>query len=453
MNNPIPGSIPIEQNILGLCLLNTKYYLEIKDTLESFHFSLPRHVHLYAAIQEIYKREKTVSVLLLHDYLNSNNLLETIGGIEYYVELQTVIEKTDELSTMANTIIRKYKHRLIQSLIAELNSKLSKDSPDTDSQIDNLITDIVKTNNCSVNDNLKHVSTAFKQVMSDLIAAPEPRLRTGFILLDEILGGFCRKNLVLIAARPSMGKTMLALNIAMNLARNGHPVSFLSLEMSEKELILRAVTSLTHIPYKSIFDCTLNSEQYQAVASCANIFTAMPLHITEQTLNLGEIRRTLVKAKSEHKLEAVFIDYLQLIAGVKYTDNRNLEIGGITRELKALAKELDIVVVLLSQLNRSLESRPEKRPIASDLRDSGSIEQDADIVLFIYRDVVYNPDADRTEAEIIINKNRNGESHKTVKLKFDGKSMNFMNGDGNDSNQPFRNQSLRGKPSRSQEQS
>jgi len=276
-------------------------------------------------------------------------------------------------------------------------------------------------------DGLKHIGDAFKRVMSDLASAPELRLRTGFIALDDILGGFCKKNLILLAARPSMGKTMLALNIAMNMARNNHPVAFISLEMSEKELVLRGVTSLTHIPYKRIFECNLSSEEFQSVAGYCNVFTQMPLHITEQTLNLAEIKRTLVKAKRDHKIEVAFIDYLQLVSGVKYTDNRNLEIGGITRDLKMLSKELDISIVLLSQLNRSLESRPDKRPIASDLRDSGSIEQDADIVLFIYRDAVYNPEADQSAVEILINKNRNGESHKTVNLKFDGKSMNFMN--------------------------
>ena len=427
MENPIPASIDLEKNILGLCLLQPKYYEEIKDLLDSHHFSAPKHVHLYSAIQQVYEKEKTITPLVLYDYLNSNNLLDRIGGIEYYVELQTVIDKTDELSIMANTIIRKYQRRSIQSHILDLNSKLSKDTPTTEEEIDKLITEIVNANNSSSIDCLKHWGDSYKRVMSDLASSPEPRIKTGFIALDTILGGFCKKNLVLLAARPSMGKTMLAENMAINIARNNHPVAFISLEMSEKELILRGITSLTRIPFRNIFELNLSSEQFQTVAGYSNIFTSMPLYITESALNIAEIKRVLLKAKRDHKIEIAFIDYLQLISGMKYIDNRNLEIGGITRDLKILSKELDITIVLLSQLNRSLESRPDKRPIASDLRDSGSIEQDADMVLFIYRDAVYNDNANPYEAEIIINKNRNGESHKIIKLKFDGRSMNFLN--------------------------
>lgn len=427
MENPIPASIDLERNILGLCLLQSKFYEEIKDILSPKHFADIKHLHLYSAIQKVYEKEKTVSVLVLHDYLNSNNLLELIGGIEYFIDLQTVIDKTDELSVMAKTVIRKYQRRSIQETINKLNSKLKEDLIDTDAEIDNLITDIIKANNFSLNETFLHGSEIHKTVMNSLVSKPPTKIKSGFIALDDLLGGFTKKNLILLAARPSMGKTMLALNIMMNMVKNGHPVAMLSLEMSYSELHVRLITSLTGIPYKSIMEMSMTSEEFQEMSDLTELFEKWPMHISESSLNIQEIKRSAVRLKREHNIEVLFIDYLQLISGVKYTDNRNLEIGGITKDLKTLAKELDIAVILLSQLNRGLETRPDKRPIASDLRDSGSIEQDADIVMFIYRDVVYNKEANPSDAEIIINKNRNGESHRTINLSFEGRLMKFTN--------------------------
>jgi replicative DNA helicase len=423
----IPNSLELEKNILGLILLDGRNYHEVKDILLPKHFSIIQHVTLYQAIQDVYVKDKSISPMVLLDHLQSNDLMQEIGGEEAYVGLQTVFDKTDDLSVMANSILRKYQRRLIQMKSVELHSKLREDLPETEHDIDKLISEMVEINFASYKDTLEDIASIYKKTMSELMSQPEPQIKTGFIELDSIIGGFRRKNLIVLAARPAMGKTMLALNMAIHQSKSSYRVAFISLEMSKKELVLRAMTSLTLIPYRNIFELNMNTEDYKKLGECSEQLKLMDIRITETSLNIKDIRRLLVRAKHENKIDIVYIDYLQLISGVKYSDNRNLEVGSITRDLKLLSKELDISIVLLSQLNRGLENRPDKHPIASDLRDSGSIEQDADMILFIYRDIVYNRDADPNETEILINKNRNGESHKIAKMKFDGKSMNFLN--------------------------
>lgn len=423
--NKIPHSIDIEKTLLGLLLLNDKNYIECRDIVTFSDFALPQHQTLYYAIEQLYLREKKIDVHLLLDYIKSNELMEKIGGEVYFIELQTIIENSESIPNMAKIIRKKHHRRQIQEITVNLHAKLKEDLNYTDDEIDKLITDIVNANNSTLDESYSTAKSALAEAFNQLAKQSASGIMSGYPYLDEIIGGFKTKHLIVLAARPSMGKTMLALNMAMNMVRNKIPVAFLSLEMSKTDIALRAMVSMTGIPYGNIVSARVTSEEWESLTNLSVVFSEMPLFISEATMDMKEIRRTTRKLKQEHNIQVLFIDYLQLIAGTKYTDNRNLEIGWITKELKALAKELDIAVILLSQLNRSLEARMDKRPVASDLRDSGSIEQDADIVMFIYRDVVYNQEANPKEAELIVNKNRNGQSHLTVMLEFSGKSMTF----------------------------
>jgi len=254
-------------------------------------------------------------------------------------------------------------------------------------------------------------------------------IATGFNLFDEKTSGLQRSDLVIVAGRPSMGKTSFAMNIAENAAlHNERSVAVFSMEMPGEQLALRMMSSLGRIDSHSLRTGRLDDHDWPRLISSVNMLSKSKLFIDDTpSLTPTELRARTRRLKREHGLDLVVIDYLQLMQVAGSTENRATEISEISRSLKALAKELNVPVVALSQLNRSVEQRPDKRPVMSDLRESGSIEQDADVILFIYRDEVYNPDSvDKGVAELLIRKQRNGPIG-MVKLAFLGQYTRFEN--------------------------
>ena len=233
---------------------------------------------------------------------------------------------------------------------------------------------------------------------------------TGFSHFDTMTSGMQRGDLLILAARPSMGKTALALNIALNACRNNYSIGLFSLEMSAEQLVLRMLSSESRIPHQRIRNAMISSDEWMELTNTAAKLAEAKMFIDDTaTLNILELKAKARKLKAAEDIKFLIIDYLQLLSSHKRHENRTQEISAISRALKALAKELNIPILALSQLSRSLESRMDKRPLLSDLRESGAIEQDGDVIFFIYRDAVYNPDTEQPDlTEIIIGKQRNG---------------------------------------------
>lgn len=251
-------------------------------------------------------------------------------------------------------------------------------------------------------------------------------ITTGFPVLDNMMLGLQKTDLTILAARPSMGKTALALNIAENACNIGMVnTAFFSLEMSKQQLITRLICNIGQVDSRNIRSGELTQKDWGKITKAGSIIDNMGLFINDDTnLNINDLRLEANKLKMQYDISLIVIDYLQLLSGIGTNKSRQQEISDITRGLKCLAKDIDIPIIALSQLNRALESRVDKRPILSDLRDSGAVEQDADNILFIYRDTVYNPDSENKKAEICIAKQRNGETG-TVFLEFEGKYTKF----------------------------
>jgi replicative DNA helicase len=255
-------------------------------------------------------------------------------------------------------------------------------------------------------------------------------LMTGFPALDTLLTGFYPGQLILLAARPSMGKSALAQNIAENLADAGIPSAFASLEMSKLEIAYRSIARVAKIPTHRLRTGEINHTEVAKFTEAKKkvLARAAYFHVEDNaSLTVSKLRAELKRMKRQQPLGLAIVDYLQMMVAAKTEENRQAQVSEISRSLKVLARELEIPILALAQLNRNLEGRTDKRPVLSDLRDSGSLEQDADVVLFIYRDEFYNPDSDaQGVAEIIVAKNRNGEAHKTVSLGFSGRLVSFL---------------------------
>jgi replicative DNA helicase len=252
-------------------------------------------------------------------------------------------------------------------------------------------------------------------------------MNTGFNSIEKMIGHLQRGHLIVIAARPSMGKTSFAMNIASNLAKDKKKIAIFSLEMTTQELLLRLISSESGIPTEKMKHGLVTPHDIAEVSDVIGIYSTLEIHIDDNGANtMSDIRAKTRRLKSDIEgLDLVIIDYLQLMSSVKSRDNRQQEISEISRSLKVFAKEMDIPVIVLSQLNRAAENRPNKKPMLADLRESGAIEQDADIVMLIYRDEFYNPDSEeKGKAEIIIAKNRHGATG-TVRLKFEKEKTLF----------------------------
>ena len=244
-------------------------------------------------------------------------------------------------------------------------------------------------------------------------------IASGYRKLDKMSSGFQKGDFIVLAARPSMGKTALALSLVASAANNGHTIGFFSLEMSAEQLTLRLLSSESGIPLHNIKNATISSEEWIEVTNVAARLAEVKIFIDDTAaISIMDLRARARKLKLEHNVQMIVIDYLQLLHSSRNHENRHQEVSEISRSLKALAKELEIPVISLSQLSRAVDSRMDKRPMLSDLRESGAIEQDADLLMFLYRDIVYNPEAENPAlTELIIGKQRNGPTG-TVYLHF-----------------------------------
>ncbi len=433
----LPFSLDAERAVLGSLLLNDSYLDIVIELIMPNDFYAPAHRIIFEAVAELGKRKHRLDIITLQDELDKMGKLEAVGGLVYLLSLQEDIQAVGLIEQHARIIKEKAVLReLIQSATQIITNCYSQDDKEIESVLDDAERIIFQISQKRAQQSFVQLNIWLKKTFQHLSTIQShdghiTGVAAGYKKLDEMTSGFQNGDFIVLAARPSMGKTALALSLARNAAVQEQCVGFFSLEMSAEQLTLRLLSSETGIPHQKIRNANISSEEWVELTHVAAQFGNMKMFIDDTPMQtIMDIRAKARKLKMEHKLSYLVIDYLQLLHGHKQYENRHQEVSEISRSLKALAKELNVPIIALSQLSRAVDSRVDKRPMLSDLRESGAIEQDADVILFLYRDVIYHPDTEHPSmAELIIGKQRNGPTG-TVYLQFQNSLTLFVDPDG-----------------------
>ncbi|EMS72412.1 replicative DNA helicase [Ruminiclostridium cellobioparum] len=430
-----PQSVEAEQSVIGSMLIDKEVIPVVMEVLKPEDFYRPDHKEIYDVIIELFDKAQPIDLITVSERLRLHGKLDLVGGLEYLTNIATDVPTTANVKHYAKIVEEK---SLLRRLI-----KASSDIVDLGFNASEEVSFILDKAEQNIFDILqKRSSQGFvpiKDVLVDTFNKLEELynnkghitgIPTGFVDLDFKTSGLHNSDLVLIAARPAMGKTAFALNLAQNAAvHSGIPVALFSLEMSKEQLVNRMLCSEAMVDSNKMKTGQLEDNDWQKVARALGPLSEAPIFIDDTPgISITEIRAKCRRMKLEHNLGLVVIDYLQLMQGSRSrSENRQQEISEISRSLKILAKEINVPVICLSQLSRAAETRTDHRPILSDLRESGAIEQDADIVMFLYRDDYYNPDTEKKNiAEIILAKHRSGSTG-TVEMVWLGQYTKFAN--------------------------
>jgi len=434
-----PHSIEAEQAVLGGLMLENGAWDQIADRVGEEDFYRHDHRLIFRAIADLAERSSPFDVVTLSEWFQSRGELETVGGLAYLGTLAKDTPSAANIRAYADIVReRAILRRMIEVGTAIADSGYNADGRDSKELLDDAERRVfeIAERGARAQQGFRSIKSLLKNTVEHIDSLferddPITGLPTGYSDFDEMTSGLQDGDLVIVAGRPSMGKTTFSMNIAEYAAiKRKTPVAIFSMEMPGEQLAMRMLSSMGRINQQRLRTGRLEEEDWPRLTSAVSMFTEVPLFIDDSpALSPTEIRARARRLMREHgELGLIVIDYLQLMqAGSRAGENRATEISEISRGLKALAKELSVPVIALSQLNRSLEQRPNKRPVMSDLRESGAIEQDADVIVFIYRDEVYNPESpDKGTAEIIIGKQRNGPIG-TVRLTFLGQYTKFEN--------------------------
>ncbi|AUH72100.1 replicative DNA helicase [Legionella sainthelensi] len=431
-----PHSVEAEQSIVGGLMLDNQVWDKISHKLCETDFYRTEHRILFRAISALAKKDQPFDVVTLLDALTSHNELDDAGGEAYLFELANNTPSVANISAYAEIVREKSVQRQLIAVATEIaDSAYNPEGREVPELLDLAETKVFaigeQTGGDGGPENIKSILVRAVEKIDALYHNGDAitGLATGLSDLDEMTSGLQPSDLVIVAGRPSMGKTTLVMNMAEHAAiKSGKPVLVFSMEMPADSLAMRMMSSLGRIDQHKIRTGKLDDDDWPRVTSAVHMLSEAPLFIDDTpALSPGEMRARARRLAKEHgALGLVVVDYLQLMKVPGFNaDNRTAEISEISRSLKSLAKELQVPVIALSQLNRSLEQRADKRPVMSDLRESGAIEQDADLICFIYRDEVYYEDSpDKGTAEIIVAKQRNGPIGK-VRVAFIGKYTRF----------------------------
>ncbi len=429
----LPHNKEAEQSVIGAMLVNRDCVVTAFEKLSEDDFYIEANKKIFVAMRELFNRNSPIDLVTLSEELTTQGALDAVGGIEYLSYLATTLPTTANLEQHIDIVHEKALRRLLidtaNNIITE-SLDVGSSSEDAADSAQKRLFDALEGKSKSgmihirdlllkTHDNL----TDMYQNRGKLTGAP-----TGFSELDRELNGLHNSDLILIAARPAMGKTSFALNLAASAAIKGNvPVAIFSLEMSDVQIVSRLISSEMLIDSNRLRNGELEDDDWEKIAVSLNTLGNAPIYISDATnIKISDIRARCRRLKAEKGLGLIVIDYLQLMTGSR-AESRQQEVSDMSRSLKILAKELDVPIITLSQLSRAPDQRKEDhRPKLSDLRESGAIEQDADIVMFLYRDEVYNPDTEfKNIAECIIAKHRNGSTG-TVKLYWAGQYTKFM---------------------------
>lgn len=400
-------SIQAEQGVIGACMIDPQAYWQIADLLTASDFWDQRHRFLWNALTGLAKDEKPFDAVTVGDHLRSTNTEEEAGGIGYVINLANTTPSASAIRTYAEIVAEKAQERRVSDAgraIAALSGKTAL----IDAQaILGAIADKVSAKTQSV----KEAMGALVRLMHDQTERESELLGVpyGFPMLDAMTAGMHKGDLVLVAGRPSMGKSLFAMQIGMNAAKSGAPTHIVTLEMPTVQCMQRLISAVSNVPFDHVRDAkTIEEWEWPAISRAGSDVAALPLYFDDDVYELQKILARIRQVHASHGTRIVVIDYLTFMRMPK-ADTQALAVQEVTRELKALAKALGITIVLVSQLNRGLEGRADKKPVLSDLRESGAIEQDADVVMMIHREDYHNENSPlKGYAEILIRKQRNG---------------------------------------------
>ena len=430
----LPQSIEAEQSVIGSMIIDKNAIAKVLEGLDEEDFYRDGHKVIYKTILEMFRNDIAIDLLTLLEYLKSTDMLERAGGVTYITELSSSVPTTANLSAYIKIVSDK---STLRKLI-KASTTIIEESYNNQSQVENVI-DVAEKKIFNIAE--KRTSKDFEP-LSDVLERGFAQIEklfnnkgettgvsSGFTDLDAKTSGFQSGDMILIAARPSMGKTTFALNIAEHAALRDHrSVVIFSLEMSKEQLAYKLLCSEANVDMLKLRTGTLEDKDWENIAMAAGPLSKAKIYIDDSAgVTVMEMRSKCRRLKMEFGIDLIVIDYLQLMSGGSSSDNRQQEVSEISRSIKALAKEMECPVIALSQLSRAPEQRADHRPMLSDLRESGSIEQDADIVMFLYRDEYYNKETeDKNIGECIIAKQRNGPVG-TAKLAWLGQYSKFGN--------------------------
>ena len=429
----LPSNVEAERSILGAILLDNSVCNQAIELLRRDDFFLDSHRRIFDKMVVLTERLMPIDLITLSDELRRAGEFEQIGGATYIASLIDGVPRTDTIEPYAKLVKQKSMLRKLISASQQIVSLAFEEEDDADVIIDKAEQMIFQIAEDRVRQGFQYIGdVAHRRLeqIEQMAGRPEmiTGVPTGFTDFDRMTSGLQRQELIVIAARPSMGKTALALNMAQYAAKNANVVGIFSLEMSAEQLVSRLLCSEARVDAHRLRTGYLNREEWARLADALRRLCETKVFIDDSAaVSVMEMRAKCRRLKAEHGLDLLIVDYLQLMAGRGRIESRQQEVSQISRDLKGLAKELDIPVVALSQLSRAPEQRSEHKPQLSDLRESGAIEQDSDVVCFIYREELYNPtDENQGTAELIIGKQRNGPTG-MVQLAFLKEFTRFEN--------------------------
>jgi len=413
-----PQNLEAEQAVLGGILINADAFNQVADILSDDDFYREAHALIFRGMLTLYNRDDPIDVIALAHVLTEAGVLEKVGGTDYLASLAEATSTSAGIVYHAEIIKDLSTRRGLINKCASISEACFRSTDDTEELLDLAEQSIFEIAERNVEQSFSPLSDVIKESFKKIEKTTGSNITgvpTGFTDFDNLTSGLQPADLIIIAGRPSMGKTALALNIAYNAAlENKIGVAVFSLEMSSIQLGMRLLGADAMIDASRIRKGFLQDDDYIRLTDSANRLSELPIYIDDSSgLSALELKAKARRLKKRFDVDLVVIDYLQLMQSKKSTESRQLEISDISRSLKALAKDLNIPVIAVSQLNRKVEDRPNKRPLLADLRESGAIEQDADLILFIYREYLYNQtEENKGKAEVIVAKHRNGPTGK-----------------------------------------
>lgn len=429
-----PQNVEAEQAVLGAMMLDHNAVIAAMEKLTPNDFYREVHRTIFEAMEHLHHENKEIDVITLPEELRRMKKLDDVGGIEYILSLPNLVATAANIEYHANIVAEKALARNLITTCTDLTASAYDGEKEPEDLLDDAERKILQLSENKNRGDFSPVGAVVEETLDKITKLYENKagltgLPTGFRDLDRMTSGLQPSDLILVAARPSMGKTAFTLNIAQNVGVRQHKtVAFFSLEMSQEQLVQRILCQISHIDSQKLRTGQLNSDEEwtRLTDACDKLYQA-PIYIDDTPgISVAEMRSKARRLKSEHGLDLIVVDYLQLMQG-RNAESRQQEISEISRSLKALARELKVPLIALSQLSRSVESRQDKRPMLSDLRESGALEQDADIVSFLYREDYYDKETENQHiTEVILAKHRNGPVG-SIKLYFKGEYTLFLN--------------------------
>jgi replicative DNA helicase len=431
----IPQNAEAEASLLGAILIDSDAVVKIADTISSEDFYDKKNSYIYESILQLYEERSAIDVLTLSDKLANNGHLDLIGGSSYLTELTNFVPTASHIEQYAEIVSQKALRRRLISTSKEIGELGQDETKQLRELIEEAETKLFNVSQQHVRQNIVSLEAILAESFERLDELHKDKgtirgIPTGFKDLDNTLAGFQRSDLIILAARPSLGKTALALNFAHNIAgQSNQPVLIFSLEMSKEQLVDRLLSMESGVDAWALRTGNLTDSDFEKIGHAMGVLSESPIYIDDSPgITVSDLRTKARREAHKHPLGLIIVDYLQLMSGAgRYGSegNRVQEISEISRGLKGIARELNVPLLALSQLSRSVESRSPQIPQLADLRESGSIEQDADVVAFIYREEYYNPETDRKKlTDIFIKKHRNGPTG-GIELYFDNEKQRF----------------------------